>query len=73
MEDIMKIVRSLEEFRLFIKGVSKTIKNEASKRKKGGFLSMLLETLAASMLGSELTRKGVLSEGAGVIRAGQDF
>ena len=34
---------------------------------------MLLETLAASMLGSELTRKGVLSEGAGIIRAGQDF
>ena len=37
MEDIMKIVRSLEEFRLFIKGVSKTIKNEAKEKKEDFF------------------------------------
>ena len=36
MKDIMKIVTSLEEFALFIKGVSETIKNKI-KKQKGGF------------------------------------
>ena len=53
MEDIMKIVKSLEESGLLIKGISKTIKNEG-KEQKGGFLQMLLGTLAVSMLGSAL-------------------
>ena len=44
MNDIMKIVKSLKESSLSIKGVSKTIKNEA-KEQKGGFLEMLLGTL----------------------------
>ena len=44
MEDIIKIVKSLEESGLLIKGISETIKNEA-KEQKGGFLSMLLGTL----------------------------
>ena len=52
----MKIVKSLEESRLFIKGYSKTIKNEA-KEQKVGFLSMLLCTLDASLLGNLLTSK----------------
>ena len=54
MEDIMKIVKLLEESRLLIKWISETILNEA-KEQKGGFFSMLLGTLAASMLGSALT------------------
>ena len=54
MEDIMKIVKSLEESELLIKGISETIKSEA-KEQKGGFLPMLLGTLTASMLGSALT------------------
>ena len=41
MNDIMKIIKSLEESVLLIKGVSETIKNEA-KQQKGGFLRMLL-------------------------------
>ena len=49
MNDIMKIVKSLEESGLFIKGVTETIKNEA-KEQKGGFLGMLLDTLDASFL-----------------------
>ena len=57
-EDIMKIVKSLEESGLLIKVISETIKNEA-KEQKGGFLSMLLGTLAASMLGNALTGIGV--------------
>ena len=44
MKDIKKIVKSLEECGLMIKGVSKTIKNEA-KEQKGGFLGMLLGSL----------------------------
>ena len=43
MNDIMKIVKSLEDSGLLIKGVSETIKNDA-KEQKGGFLSMLLGT-----------------------------
>ena len=48
MEDIMKIVKSLEEFGLLIKGISETTMNE-SKEQKGGFISMLLRTLTASI------------------------
>ena len=43
MNDIMKIVKSLEDSGLLIKGVSETIKDDA-KEQKGGFLSMLLGT-----------------------------
>ena len=44
MEDILEIVRSLEDSGLLLKGVSETIKNEAKEQKRG-FLSMLLGTL----------------------------
>ena len=54
MKDIMKIVKFLEESGLLIKGVSDTIKNKA-KEQKGGFLSMLLGTLDASLFGNLLT------------------
>ena len=54
--DIMKVVKSLEKSSLLIKGVSKTIKNEA-KEQKGGFIGMLLGTLGASLLGNLLTDK----------------
>ena len=53
INDIMKIVKSLEESGLLIKAVSETIKNEA-KEQKDGFLSMLLGTLDASLLGNLL-------------------
>ena len=46
MNDIMKIVKSLEESGLLIKGVSETIKNEAKEQRRG-FLEMLLGTLGA--------------------------
>ena len=58
MKDILKIFKSLEDSGVLLKGVSKTIKNEA-KEKKGGFLSMLLGTLGASSLGNMLAGKGV--------------
>ena len=51
MNDIMKIVKSLEEFGLLIKGISETIKNEAKEHKEQ-FLGMLLGTLGVSLLGN---------------------
>ena len=56
MNDMMKIVRSLEESGLLIKGVSETIKNE-TKEQKRGFLGILLASLGASLLGNLLTGK----------------
>ena len=67
----MRIVKSFEEIGLLVKGISETIKNEA--RKKGGFLSMLLGTLAASILGNALAGKGVIRAGEGTVRVGQNF
>ena len=72
INDIMKIVKSLEESGLLIKGVSKTIKNEA-KEQKGGFLRMLLGTLGASLLGNLLTGKDTVTAGEGTVITGQDF
>ena len=72
LEDIMEIVTSLEESGLLVKGISGTIKNE-TKQPKGGFIAMLLETLAASILGNALSGRGVIIGGAGVIGAGLNF
>ena len=55
-EDIVKIVKPLEDSRLSLEGVIETIQNEA-KEKRGGFLSMLLGTLGASLLGNILAGK----------------
>ena len=72
MEDVIEIVTSLEESELLIKGISETNRNE-TKEQKGGLLSMLLGTLAASMLGSALTGRGVIRAGEGTIKAGRNF
>ena len=72
MNDIMKIVKSLEESGLLIKGVSQIIKSGA-KKQKGGFLNMFLGTLGASLLGNLSTGRGAISAGKGIIKAGQDF
>ena len=58
MEDIIKIVKSLEDSGLLLKGVCKTVQNE-SKEQKGRFISMLLCTLGASLLGNILAGKGI--------------
>ena len=70
MNDIMKIIKALENSGILLKGVSKTIKNE-TKEQRGGFLSMLLGTLGASFLGYLLTGgKGIMRAGDGILRAG---
>ena len=53
MKDILKTVKSLEDSELLLEEVSETIKNEA-KEQNGGFLSMLLGTLRATLLGNKL-------------------
>ena len=54
MEDIIKILKFLNDSGLLLKGVTETVQNEA-KEQKGGFLSMLSGTLGASLLGNILT------------------
>ena len=72
INDIMKIVQALEDSSVLLKGVTKTIKNE-TKEQKGGFLSMLLGTLGASLLGDLLTknvsRKRTVRAREGFLRA----
>ena len=58
MKDIIKLVKSLEDSSLLPEGVSETIQNEA-KELRGGFLSMLLGTLGASLLGNILAGRGI--------------
>ena len=62
----MKIVQTLEDSNVLLKGVTKTIKDETKKQKRG-FLSMLL---GASLLGNLLTGKGTIRAGEGIARAG---
>ena len=69
MNGEMKIVQALEYSNILLKGVTKTIKNE-TKEQNGGFLSMLLGTLGASLLGSLLTGKGIVRAEEGIVRAG---
>ena len=67
MEDIIKIVNSLEDSDLLLKRVTETVQNE-KKEQKGGFLSMLLGTLGASLLGNVLAAN---KKSKGIIRAGE--
>ena len=69
MEDIIKMVKSLEDSGLLLEGVIETVQNEA-KEQKGGFLSMLLGILGASLLGNILSGKGINRAGEGIVRAG---
>ena len=69
MEHIIKISKSLEDSGLLLKEVSETIQAEA-KEQKGRFLSMLLGTLGASLLGNTLAGKGMNRAGEGIVRAG---
>ena len=64
MNNIMKIAQALEDSDILLKGITKTIKNE-TKEQKGGFLSMLLGTLGASLLGNVLAGKGIARAGSG--------
>ena len=69
MNDIMKIIKALENSGILLKGVNKTIENE-TKEQRGEFLGMFLGTLGASLLGNLLTGgKGIIRGGDGIVRA----
>ena len=77
MDDLIKIVKSLEDSGLLLKGITESVQNEI-KEEKGGFISMLLGALGASLLGNLLTGKGafharkrVNKKGNGIHRAGE--
>ena len=71
MNDIIKIVQALEDSNILLKGVTKIIEDE-TKEQKGGFLSMLLGSLRATLLGNLLSGKGIARAGSGkeIVRAG---
>ena len=80
MDDIIKIEKFLQDSGLLLKGVTETVQNEV-KKQKGGFLSMLLGTLGASLLGNLLTGRGIYGAGKGkrihgagegIVRAGYE-
>ena len=70
MDDLIKIVKSLEDSSLLLKGITRSVQNEI-KEQKGGFFSMLLGSLGASLLGNLLTGKGANKKGKGIHRAGE--
>ena len=73
IQDLLKIVKSLEDSGVLLDGITETVKNEV-KEQKGGFLSMLLGTLGASLFGDLLTKnlsgRGVIGAGERTVRAG---
>ena len=62
IEDIIKIIKSPG---LLLEGVTETVQKEV-KEQKGGFLSMLLDTLGAILLGNLLTGRGIYRAGKGI-------
>ena len=70
IEDLIKIVKSLEDSALLLKGITELIQNEV-KEQKGGFLIMFLGTLGASLSENLLTRKGINKKCKGINRAGE--
>ena len=72
IEDIIKIAKYLEYSGLLLKGVTETVQNDV-KEQKGGFISMLLGILGASLLGNIFTGRGVNRAGKdqGINRAGE--
>ena len=69
VKDIINIVKSIEDSGLLLEGVSETIQNKA-KEQKGGFLSMFLDTLGATLLGNILAGKIINRAGEGILKAG---
>ena len=70
MDDLIKIVKSLHDSSLLLKGVTESVQNDV-KEQRGGFLSMLLGTLGAILLGNLLTGKGIHRAGEEIVRAGE--
>ena len=70
INNIMRIIKSLEDAVSLITGVSGTNEYEA-KEQKGGFLAIFLGTLGARLLGNLFTEKGVMRADEGTIRVSE--
>ena len=68
MDDLIEIVKSLEDSELLLQGVTESVLNEVKEQKRG-FLSMLLGTLGANLLGNLLVGKGMHRASEGIVRA----
>ena len=75
INDSLIITQALEDSNILLKRITKTIENE-TKKQKGRFLGMLLDSLRASLLGNMLRGKGIVRAGYGnkkakrIVRAG---
>ena len=69
MQDLLKIIKSLENSGVLLDGITETVKNEVEEQ-RGGFLSTLLNVLGSSILDNILSGKGIIRAGEETIRAG---
>ena len=75
MNDIMKIVKALEDSNILLKGVTETIKNE-KKEQRGGFPGTLVGTSGSILLENLLSGRGIAracsgkKKGKGIVSAG---
>ena len=70
MDDLIKIVKSSEDSGLLLKGITESVQNEI-KEQEGGFLSVSLGTLGASLLGHLVAGKGAFHAGKGINKKGK--
>ena len=69
LNDMMKIIKALEDSNVLPKGITRKAKNVV-KSKRRGFLTALLGGLASSLLGDMLLGSGIKRAGEGLKRAG---
>ena len=72
MNDIIKIIKSLEDLGALIDGITETVKYEI-KKQEGGFLGTLLAPLAASLVQPVISSVVKGTSGRGVRRAGRGY
>ena len=70
MDDLIEIVKSLEDSGLLLEGATESVQNKV-KEQRDGFLSMLLGILGASLLGNLLAGRGIHRAGEEIVRAGE--
>ena len=73
MDDILKIITSLEDLGASIDGVTEIVKHEIKKKQEGGFLGALLAALAASLVQPVISSVVKSISERGVRRAGKGY
>ena len=71
MNDIIKIIKSLEDLSVLVDGVSEKTKHE--RKKQGEFLGALLAPLNASLVQPVISSVVKGSSGRGVRRTGKEY